>query len=245
MRPYYYLGNNRGLTNLVMGYKMIVDTSDFSLGAHVISDGYWANHIDSFLGGVIQKGDKCMDIGCHMGYVSMFMYGCSGQPVVCVDVNPEMVELTQANFELNGLRGTFINAGLVTGDVNTAHFAFRNANNSGSSHLHWTGDGKGGVKAKKAKALFDEHKPDFVKVDTEGMDWFIMDTISPDRAIIEHRPNDARRFEGTPLIHDSLENCMERVFKKYRVGVIGEDRFVIAPKAIMGNEHLDLYLQKR
>lgn len=247
MRPYYYLGNNRGLTNLVMGYKMIVDTSDFSLGAHVISDGYWASHIDVLLRNVIRKGDKCMDIGCHMGYVSMFMHGCSEQPVVCLDVNPEMVELTRANFGLNGLRGTFINAGLVTGDVNRAHYAFRK-NNSGGCHLEWTGDGKGGVRAIKASRIFDEHKPDFVKIDTEGMDWFIMDTISPDRAIIEHRPNDARRFEGTPLVHDTLENCMERVFSKYRVEIIqgnGTGKIVPTYSSLLTDEHHDLYLERR
>jgi hypothetical protein len=255
---YYYLGNNLGLKKLGMGYKMLVDTRDLSLGAHVIADGYWAQHIDQFLSTVIKKGDRCMDLGCHMGYTTMLMHGLSGMPVDYVDMNRAYVKLTQQNLRLNGLSGKGNTCAIVTNTSATRDFMyFMEPENSGGAQLLGEGSPDPEMYPKVSKmypcvgrtpeALMGSGY-DFVKIDLEGMDWFVMDKLDVPKAVIEHRPYDAKTHEGKPHVHDTLENCMKRVFKKYRVEIIqadGTGKIVTTVNQIIATEHLDLYLERR
>jgi hypothetical protein len=254
MRPYYYLGNNLGLTSLSMGYKMVVDTQDLSLGAHVISDGFWAQHIDKFVSTVVKKGDKCLDLGCHMGYMTLLLHGLSGKPVDYVDMNFKYMDLTRKNLELNGLSGNGKTGAIVIiGDKRQVLVEVDPAR-SGAGHIFgedvegqvWNSN-LGRVNTIHADT-FGETKYDFVKMDLEGMDWYVMDRIDAPRAIIESRMEDARRYEGASFVHDSLENCMERVFGKYRVEIIqgdGTGRIVPTYSSLLTDEHHDLYLERR
>lgn len=254
MRPYYYLGNNLGLTNLSMGYKMVVDTQDLSLGAHVISDGFWAQHIDQFLSSVVRKGDRCLDLGCHMGYMTLLLHGLSGKPVDYVDMNFKYVDLTRKNLELNGLSGNAKTGAIVTSGDSRQILYEVDPSRSGAGHIlgeDVQGELVGSSLHRRYTIhadTFGEIKYDFVKIDLEGMDWYVMDRIDASRAIIESRMADARRYEGAPFVHDSLENCMERVFSKYRVEIIqgnGTGKIVPTYSSLLTDEHHDLYLERR
>jgi hypothetical protein len=255
---YYYLGNNLGLRKLGMGYKMLVDTRDLSLGAHVIADGYWAQHIDQFMSKVIKKGDRCMDLGCHMGYTAMLMHGLSQRPVDFVDMNRDYVDLTEKNFELNGLVGKGTKCAIITNEDASPNFVYyKDDERSGGAHLSMSGsfptDTLRGTKLYPCMGMTPEKvvgsgKYDFVKIDLEGMDWFVMDKIDVPKAIIEHRPHDARSYNGKDSVHDTFENCISRVFKKYRVEIIqgdGTGKIVTTVNQIIAEEHLDLYLERR
>jgi hypothetical protein len=248
---YYYLGNNLGLKKLAMGYKMLVDTRDLSLGAHVIADGYWAQHVDKFLSTVVRKGDRCLDLGCHMGYMTLLLHGLSGVAVDYVDMNGEYVKLTKANLELNGLSGKGSTCAIITNGPAGTFIYHKEDNRSGGAYLLGHGHEfhvSSNQYACVAKSAWNLGEYDFVKIDLEGMDWYVMDKIDPDRAIIEHRIEDASKHQGKGHVHDTYINCMKRVFDKYRVEAIqadGTGRIITTVNQILNTEHLDLYLEKR
>ena len=263
MRPYYYLGNNLGLTKLEMGYKMLVDTSDLSLGAHVISDGFWAKHIDHFLSGVIKKGDSCLDLGCHMGYTALLMAGLSQRLVVCYDMNADMVELTKKNFALNGLDGDFFVSAITTGKDDgkpkRVHFLLDDSNSGGARVMglaEKTQPLLAGTNLSMAThardimngTVYNKYYSSFVKIDLEGMDWFVADVMRPRKMILEHRPKDALTHEGKDHTHSTLEQCMRNIFDVYYVQIIqgdGTGYTVPSPESIMNKEHLDLFLEHK
>ena len=46
MRPYYYLGANRGLTRLVSGQQFYVNTKDWNITPWIVDGGDWELFVD-------------------------------------------------------------------------------------------------------------------------------------------------------------------------------------------------------
>jgi FkbM family methyltransferase len=107
MRPYYYLGANRGLTRLVSGQQFYVNTKDWNITPWIVDGGYWELFVDELLLALTGTGDTVADIGANMGYYTVKLGGQVGPNgrVYSFEPNPETYVFLRENVALNALEG--------------------------------------------------------------------------------------------------------------------------------------------
>lgn len=136
MRPYYYLGNNRGLTKLASGEPFFVNTRDQGITTWIILGGTWENFVDSILCGITRAGDRVLDAGANQGYYTVKLGSIVGPQgrVVAFEPNPELYEVLEANVDINGFRPRCQTFRLALGDEpGTADMRFPVRNMGGGS----------------------------------------------------------------------------------------------------------------
>jgi FkbM family methyltransferase len=104
MRPYYYLGGQRALTQLSNGLPFFVNTRDRGITSWIILGGTWENFVDDLICGVTREGDRVLDAGANQGYYSVklgHIVGPEGR-VVAFEPNPELFGVLQSNVDING-----------------------------------------------------------------------------------------------------------------------------------------------
>jgi FkbM family methyltransferase len=104
MRPYYYLGDYRALTQLANGLPFFVNTRDRGITSWIILGGTWEHFVDEILCGVTRAGDRVLDAGANQGYYSVKLGNIVGPDgwVVAFEPNPELFELLETNLQING-----------------------------------------------------------------------------------------------------------------------------------------------
>lgn len=105
MRPYYYLGGGRGLTQLAEGHPFFVNTRDAGITTWIILGGTWETFVDDILLGVTRAGDRVLDAGANMGYYAVKLghrVGPAGH-VAAFEPNPEIFPFLRDNIAINGL----------------------------------------------------------------------------------------------------------------------------------------------
>jgi FkbM family methyltransferase len=106
MRPYSYLGGNRGLTRLISGQMFYVNTDDRSITPWIIDGGYWELFVDDLLSALTKPGDTAIDVGANMGYYTVKMgdrVGPRGR-VYSFEPNPETFAFLQDNVYINAMQ---------------------------------------------------------------------------------------------------------------------------------------------
>jgi FkbM family methyltransferase len=73
-----YLGDGAALCRVLGRYKMLVDTRDDDVSAHLLLDGFWELWVTRALLGLIKPGMVCVDVGAHLGYFSLLMADLTG-----------------------------------------------------------------------------------------------------------------------------------------------------------------------
>ncbi|KSB90047.1 FkbM family methyltransferase [Caulobacter vibrioides] len=73
-----YLGDGSALCRVLGRYKMLVDTRDDDVSAHLLLDGFWELWVTRTLLGLIKPGMVCVDVGAHLGYFSLLMADLTG-----------------------------------------------------------------------------------------------------------------------------------------------------------------------
>lgn len=107
MRPYYYLGNQRGLTRLASGEPFFVNTRDHGISSWIIMGGTWENFVDNILSQIVRPGDRVLDAGANQGYYTIRLgtiVGPEGR-VFAFEPNPELYELLETNVDINAYQG--------------------------------------------------------------------------------------------------------------------------------------------
>lgn len=107
MRPYYYLGERRGLTQLATGQMFIVNTEARDLATWIIHYGVWETFVDDILSDLARPGDTVVDIGANMGYYTIKLGGLVGPTgrVVSYEPNPDLFDVLHDNVQINGFGG--------------------------------------------------------------------------------------------------------------------------------------------
>jgi FkbM family methyltransferase len=107
MRPYYYLGGNRGLTQLSTGQMFIVNTEARDIATWIIHIGVWEAFVDNILCALARPGDTFLDIGSNMGYYAVKIGGLVGENgrVFAYEPNPDLFEVLSDNMHINGFGG--------------------------------------------------------------------------------------------------------------------------------------------
>ena len=107
MRPYYYLGRNRALTQLANGQPFFIDTRDTGITPWILLGGTWEDFVHDILCGVTRLGDRVLDAGANQGYYSVRLGQIVGEEghVVAFEPNPQLAELLHVNLSINGFSG--------------------------------------------------------------------------------------------------------------------------------------------
>lgn len=66
-RPFFYLGSDKGLTQLRDGQPFLVDTDDEGITSWTLLEGVWETFVDDILQAVTKPGNTFVDIGANMG----------------------------------------------------------------------------------------------------------------------------------------------------------------------------------
>jgi FkbM family methyltransferase len=107
MRPYYYLGGRRGMTQLSTGQLFLVNTDGSDLATWIIHLGIWEGCVDDLLCALVRPGDTFLDVGANIGYYTVKLgpkVGPSGR-VFSFEPNPDLFEVLHDNIQLNQLGG--------------------------------------------------------------------------------------------------------------------------------------------
>lgn len=106
MRPYFYLGGNRGLTQLLAGEFFYVNTEDRSITPWILLGGYWEIFVDDILCALARPGDTFLDVGANMGYYTVKIgarVGPKGK-VFSFEPNPHMFDFLSDNVMINAFQ---------------------------------------------------------------------------------------------------------------------------------------------
>ena len=107
MRPYYYLGQNWGLTQLSTGDPFFVNTDDRGITTWIILGGTWENFVDDVLTRIARPGEVFLDVGANMGYYTVKIgkkVGPAGR-VYSFEPNAELFPFVRENISINGMNG--------------------------------------------------------------------------------------------------------------------------------------------
>ena len=135
-RPYFFLGGNRGLTQLSSGEAFYVNTEDRWITPWILRSGRWEVFVDDVLCALARPGDVFVDVGANMGYYSIrigALVGPQGR-VYSFEPNPETYEFLCDNITVNdfGARSRLFKA--AVGDVaGSAWLSFERPEPGGST----------------------------------------------------------------------------------------------------------------
>jgi FkbM family methyltransferase len=104
IRPYYYLGPRRGLTQLRNGLRIFVDPADQDLTPTIVSRGWWEPQVTHAILKRLQPGDCAVDAGANCGYFTLLMAKAVGPRghIFAFEANRRMASLVQESVRLNG-----------------------------------------------------------------------------------------------------------------------------------------------
>lgn len=102
-----YAGGNRVLTRTANGFKMYVDASDVCISPHLILDGVWEEWTEASLRRVVKKGMRVLEIGANAGYFTLLLAQLAGESgsVYAFECDPELAQIAEDNAEMNGFGG--------------------------------------------------------------------------------------------------------------------------------------------
>jgi FkbM family methyltransferase len=176
MRPYYYLGDHRALTQLANGLPFFVNTRDRGITSWIILGGAWEHFVDEILCGVTRAGDRVLDAGANQGYYSVKLGNIVGPEgrLIAFEPNPELYELLETNLDINGFKPrsqVFRNA--LGAEPGTAELRFSYKNMGGGSLSPHLAAGQEAVRVEVVRGD-DVLPPDMVfdvmKFDVEGFE---------------------------------------------------------------------------
>ena len=197
MRPYYYLGNLRGLTELSTGQVFIVNTEARDIATWIISTGVWETFVDNVMSALAQPGGVFLDVGANMGYYSIKIGGIVGPTgkVFSFEPNPDLFEVLSDNIHINGYtsRARYFNA--AAGDapgVSTLLFE-RRYPGGGQVGLGAEYEGPQHTRVDVQVLRIDDVVPedvsaDLIKIDVEGFEPLVLRGM---KALLARSPNAA------------------------------------------------------
>jgi len=154
--------------------KLRVDSTDLMAFTHV-----WLLKEYERPGFEIKNDDIIIDIGSHVGLFALFSAQfCKSGTIYCFEPVKENFEMLKSNLELNNTTNVIATNAAVSTDNGTVTI-YLNEDESGHS-MHVEGSKSIQVKSLSLQNIFESHnieRCDFLKVDCEGEEYSIMDSL--------------------------------------------------------------------
>lgn len=154
--------------------RLRVNSTDLMAFTHV-----WLLKEYEHLGFEIKNNDTIIDIGGHIGLFALFSSQfCKSGKIYCFEPVKENFDMLKANIELNQITNIIPVNSAVSKDGNTVTI-YLNEDESGHS-MHVMGTKSVQVKSISLQNIFDSYNIDscdFLKVDCEGEEYSIMDSL--------------------------------------------------------------------
>ncbi|NDB89161.1 MAG: FkbM family methyltransferase [Thaumarchaeota archaeon] len=156
--------------------KLRVNSTDLMAFTHV-----WLLKEYERPGFEIKDNDIVIDVGGHIGLFALFAAQfCKSGKIYCFEPIKENFDMLKANTELNHISNiTYTNAAISKDDGTVT--IYLNDDESGHS-MYGTGTRSVQVKAISLQTVFDSNRIDscdFLKIDCEGEEYAIMDSLPP------------------------------------------------------------------
>lgn len=154
--------------------KLRVDSTDLMAFTHV-----WLLREYERPGFEIKNNDIIIDIGAHIGLFALFSTQfCKSGKIYCFEPVNENFEMLKANLELNNITNVIATNAAVSADSNTVTI-YLNDDEAGHS-MYGTGTKSIQVKSVSLQNILESYnieKCDFLKVDCEGEEYAIMNSL--------------------------------------------------------------------
>lgn len=205
-RPYYYLGDNWGLTWLSSGEPFFVNTNDKGITPWIVLGGQWETFVDNIMQKILREGDICFDIGANMGYYTIKMLakiGAEGH-VYAFEPNNQLYPFLSENISINAARGRADAFPFVVGkEKGRGGIEFEYSNMGGGRIIETQ---NGGVEIVAIDEISDfTNKVDFIKIDVEGYEPAVFEGMSklhaknPDSIVISEYSHQSWSVHGDPM----------------------------------------------
>lgn len=236
-RPYYFLGEGRGLTRLSTGEVFFVDTQGQDVGVWIILGGVWETFVDDILGALVRPGDTCLDIGANLGYYTIKMASGTGPNgrVYSFEPNPRMARFVGDNIRINNFdsRSTLVHAaaGAAPG-TSTLTFTPRSPGGGtvGLSEIYTQPDQERiDIPVVRVDDVVPADQPaHLIKIDVEGFEPLVLQGMqgllarSPDCAMVVEVSYNHWAVHGDPaqMVRDTAQG--RRIFRIHVEGTIEE-----------------------
>lgn len=257
-----YLGDHTYLTQLKAGPKILLDTRELSMTAHIIADGCWESWITNIYTECIQPGMTVLDIGANCGYYSLLAAQLTGPlgHVHAFEPNPfHHPNLTKSKW-VNGFYHLDIHRCALSNE-NGEMLLYAPEQSTASASLHkemihplpyMDSIQPVKVKAVRLHDYLPHVKANIIKMDIEGSEPLILDDILE----VMERSGDSKLFmeynqkAWQQLGHDCetiLNNIVKRHFDIY---IIRHDSSLehVTPQQLIqmtnGKTHFDLFITR-
>jgi FkbM family methyltransferase len=173
--------------------------------------GTYERHITRQMRRFLAPGDCFVDVGAHVGYMSLIAGRCIGRNgrIVCFEANPKLVQALRRNTAQSASGNVVIHQVAASEKPGSVTFAtFSSCSTVGRVHDASTPDDAElvTVEARPLDALLDEpgfRPPRFVKIDVEG---FELQVLRGARAMLStYRPVVAAELRADDTLEPSLE----------------------------------------
>lgn len=192
------MGNNSALVRTVYGTKLLLNTNDIGIAPRLILDGVWEPEITNFCLKRIRKGMNILEVGSNIGWFTTLAgkkIGDNGH-LYAFEANPNVIHYLTKNVEINGLKSivTIIPKAAYNSDCKIQFNALKNhIGGSGIINYHpdhlkeWQDEVETfKIDAVKIDNLKEIKKIDFIKIDAEGSELFVMEGM---QKLIKNNPN--------------------------------------------------------
>ncbi len=218
-----YLGDHSAICRMLTRYKLLLDTRDRGLAAHVLLDGYWEMWLTIFLCRRIKNGMVVADVGANFGYYTLLLADMVGEHghVFAIEPNREVAALLRQSVVLNGFaqRTSVIEAAagaeIGTGLLYAPHREFKNAHiiDSPQNVIPENGTLQQVQQIVIDDLLASRQSIDFMKIDAEGSEEAIVRGMQ--KCIAAYRPSIVLEFNAARGKEPkALLECLVSAYKR-------------------------------
>lgn len=232
-RLFNYLFKRNKLANGLMTVKPLLgnflincDTKTW-IGAKIVYTGDYETPLKEVFKSIIKKGDRVLDIGANIGFHTLFFADLVGHEGLVyafepVEYNYQSLKYNVGLNQFQNVRLRNIALGNKNEDLNIV--ADEHSNNPGSFNL-FSKDGNVTVKCHVGDEIVREQRIDFIKIDVEGYEAFVLDGLI--KSIKQNRPKiifeyDLNYHQKTGLPPDYIFDFFEQLnYKLFEIKQTG------------------------